>query len=154
MMRQPPAAVPAAIVSAHTSPLERPGGAKSGGLNVYVLELARQLAAMGCSVDIFTRATAPEQPEVSHIDANLRAIALRAGPAEPLPSSARDLPASMRATYEPVQESLHLSFPRDDAPAPETLHTLVATLSADPRVRDVRLAPWPDRAIRGPAEHL
>ena len=69
-----------AVISAHTSPLERPGGAKSGGLNVYVLELARQLATLGCHVDIFTRATAPDQPEVTQLGPHLRAIALSAGP--------------------------------------------------------------------------
>ena len=33
-----------AVITAHTSPLDRPGGAKAGGLNVYVLELAHELA--------------------------------------------------------------------------------------------------------------
>ena len=34
-----------AVLSVHTSPLARPGGNKAGGLNVYVVELARQLGA-------------------------------------------------------------------------------------------------------------
>lgn len=67
-----------AMISAHTSPLARPGGAKSGGLNVYVLELARQLAANGCEIDIFTRPTAPNLPPVTEVEPGLRVIHLPA----------------------------------------------------------------------------
>ncbi len=70
-----------ALISVHTSPLARPGGQKAGGLNVYVLELAQQLASSGRSVDIFSRATDPKTPLVTQIAPNLRAVHLRAGPA-------------------------------------------------------------------------
>jgi D-inositol-3-phosphate glycosyltransferase len=73
-----------AVISAHTSPLARPGGAKSGGLNVYVLELARRLAAHDCHVDIFTRATSPAFEPVVHAAPNLRVVNLVAGPLAPL----------------------------------------------------------------------
>ena len=73
-----------AVLSVHTSPLARPGGAKAGGLNVYVLQLARQLVARGCSVDIFSRATQPEVPDVVEIEPGLRAIHVIAGPVAPL----------------------------------------------------------------------
>ncbi|MPZ50397.1 MAG: glycosyltransferase [Dehalococcoidia bacterium] len=73
-----------AVISAHTSPLARPGGNKAGGLNVYVLELARQLVARGCNVDIFSRATQRDMPEITQIGPGLRAIHLRAGPARNL----------------------------------------------------------------------
>ena len=46
-----------AMVSVHTSPLDQPGTGDAGGMNVYVVELARRLAAAGIEVDIFTRAT-------------------------------------------------------------------------------------------------
>jgi D-inositol-3-phosphate glycosyltransferase len=69
-----------AVISAHTSPLARPGGARSGGLNVYVLELARQLAAQGCQVDIFTRATAAGQALITEVEPGLRVVNLVAGP--------------------------------------------------------------------------
>lgn len=45
-----------AMLSAHTSPLEPPGGGDAGGMNVYVLETASRLARRGVAVDIFTRA--------------------------------------------------------------------------------------------------
>ncbi|GMA40987.1 D-inositol-3-phosphate glycosyltransferase [Mobilicoccus caccae] len=46
-----------AMITVHTSPLERPGTGDAGGLNVYVVEVARQLAARGIEVELFTRAT-------------------------------------------------------------------------------------------------
>lgn len=73
-----------AVISVHTSPLARPGGTKAGGLNVYVLELARQLAARGCQVDIFSRATTLDTPEVVTIQPGLRAVHLPAGVIGPL----------------------------------------------------------------------
>ncbi len=73
-----------AVISAHTSPLARPGGAKAGGLNVYVLELARQLAAAGCLVDVFTRATHADLQEVVQVEPGLRVVHLQAGPLQNL----------------------------------------------------------------------
>ncbi|WP_395690840.1 D-inositol-3-phosphate glycosyltransferase [Nocardioides sp.] len=45
------------MISLHTSPLDQPGTGDAGGMNVYVLELSKRLAAQGIEVDIFTRAT-------------------------------------------------------------------------------------------------
>jgi D-inositol-3-phosphate glycosyltransferase len=69
-----------AVLSTHTSPLARPGGNKAGGLNVYVVELARRLIESGCAVDIFSRVSGRSQPEVTEIEPGLRAIHLPAGP--------------------------------------------------------------------------
>ena len=46
-----------AMISLHTSPLDQPGTGDAGGMNVYVIELAKRLARRGVEVDIFTRAT-------------------------------------------------------------------------------------------------
>ena len=43
-----------ATVMVHTSPLDQPGIGDAGGMNIYVLESAQRMAAMGVSVDIFT----------------------------------------------------------------------------------------------------
>ncbi len=48
------------MLSVHTSPLEQPGTGDAGGLNVYVVEVARRLAERGTEVEIFTRATSSE----------------------------------------------------------------------------------------------
>ncbi len=45
-----------ATLSVHTSPLDQPGTGDAGGLNVYVVEVAKRLAARGTEVEIFTRA--------------------------------------------------------------------------------------------------
>src|SRR3712207_4967476 len=46
-----------ATLSVHTSPLDQPGAGDAGGMNVYIVEVSRRLAAMGIEVDIFTRTT-------------------------------------------------------------------------------------------------
>ena len=51
-----------AIISYHTSPLASLGGAETGGLNVYVRELASELAERGHTVDVFTRRTDADSP--------------------------------------------------------------------------------------------
>ena len=43
-----------AMVSLHTSPFDQPGIGDAGGMNVYVLELARRLAERPTEVDVFT----------------------------------------------------------------------------------------------------
>lgn len=52
------------MLSVHTSPLDQPGTGDAGGMNVYVLELAKALADRGSRVEIFTRATSSAQPDV------------------------------------------------------------------------------------------
>ncbi|WP_425271684.1 D-inositol-3-phosphate glycosyltransferase [Nocardioides euryhalodurans] len=51
-----------AMISLHTSPLDQPGTGDAGGMNVYVVELAKRLATRGVEVDVFTRATGSVQP--------------------------------------------------------------------------------------------
>ena len=49
-----------AFLSLHTSPLATLGGKKTGGMNVYVREIARVMGDYGIAVDVFTRVGAPE----------------------------------------------------------------------------------------------
>lgn len=53
-----------ALVSEHASPLAAIGSVDSGGQNIYVAHVARQLAQLGYQVDIFTRADSPDQPDI------------------------------------------------------------------------------------------
>src|SRR4051812_48813023 len=69
-----------AFISEHASPLATLGGVDSGGQNVYVGELARQLAAIGYSVDIFTRWDNSQLPEIVSWVADVRVIHVLAGP--------------------------------------------------------------------------
>ena len=79
----------AAQISVHTSPLAALGGTDAGGMNVYIRELACHLAQQGLPVDIFTRRTDPETPEVREFCPGVNVIAVTAGP--PAPISKNDL---------------------------------------------------------------
>jgi hypothetical protein len=52
-----------ATLMVHTSPLDQAGVGDAGGMNVYVVESAKKMAAAGVEVDIFTRANKPNLPE-------------------------------------------------------------------------------------------
>jgi D-inositol-3-phosphate glycosyltransferase len=82
-----------AMLSAHTSPLEQPGNGDAGGMNVYVLELSRQLAARGIEVEVFTRATSRHQPDVVDAEPGIRVHHVAAGPFEGLVKN--DLPSQL-----------------------------------------------------------
>ncbi len=56
-----------ALLSLHTSPLAPLGGRETGGMNVYVREVAARLAALGIAVDVFTRRTSTTEDEVREI---------------------------------------------------------------------------------------
>jgi len=69
-----------AMLSVHTSPLEQPGVGDAGGLNVYVAELSRQLAARGVEVELFTRATSSDQPPTVELAPGVLVRHVLAGP--------------------------------------------------------------------------
>ncbi|MDX6277644.1 MAG: D-inositol-3-phosphate glycosyltransferase [Nocardioidaceae bacterium] len=82
-----------AMLSAHTSPLEQPGNGDAGGMNVYVLELSRQLAARGIEVEIFTRATSRHQQPIVDAEPGITVHHVAAGPFEGLEKN--DLPSQL-----------------------------------------------------------
>ena len=84
-----------AVVSLHTSPLDQPGTGDAGGMNVYVLETSKRLAAAGVEVEIFTRAVSSHLPPSVEVDPGVTVTHLRAGPFEELRKE--DLPAQMCA---------------------------------------------------------
>ena len=84
-----------AMISMHTSPLEQPGSGDAGGMNVYVHNLATQLARQGVSVDVFTRATRPSQGEIVEVEEGYRVINVVAGPYEGLEKE--ELPTQLAA---------------------------------------------------------
>ena len=81
------------MVSLHTSPLDQPGTGDAGGMNVYVIELARRLADRGIEVDIFTRATSSTLDPVVEAAPGVLVRHLAAGPYEGLTKS--ELPAQL-----------------------------------------------------------
>ena len=70
-----------ALISVHASPLASMGGEKTGGMNVYIRELSRELGRQGFHVDIFTRRPSILVPDVdTAIGKNVRVVNLNAGP--------------------------------------------------------------------------
>ncbi len=143
-----------AMLSVHTSPLDQPGTGDAGGMNVYVLELARALARHGAEVEIYTRATSSAQPKVVDAEPGVRVLHVPAGPFEGLDK--HDLPGQLCAFtagvlraeahrppgwYDVVHSHYWLSgqvgwlaAERWDVPLVHTMHTMA-------KVKNAALAP-------------
>ena len=82
-----------AIISVHTSPLEQPGTGDADGLNVYVVEVSKRMAARGIDVEIFTRAVCRDAPPVAELVPGVLVRHVPAGPFEDLDKTV--LPAQL-----------------------------------------------------------
>lgn len=71
-----------AFVSLHTSPTAVPGTGDAGGMNVVELHQGLELAAMGHQVELITRRSDPDVPEVTEIVPGLTLRQVTAGPTE------------------------------------------------------------------------
>jgi D-inositol-3-phosphate glycosyltransferase len=92
-----------AMLSYHTCPLATLGGKDTGGMNVYVREITRQLGAMGIHVDVFTRSQNEHVPHVLHdLGYGNRIVHIRAGSEYPLPKKelVTYLPQFVNGIYE------------------------------------------------------
>ena len=110
-----------AMLSIHTCPMAALGGKETGGMNVYVRELSREIGARGLAVDIFTRSQDPLRQRVRNLWPNVRVIHVPAGPEEPydkhlvhdhLPQFAvglREFAAVERVSYDLVHSHYWLS---------------------------------------------
>ncbi|MCB9110297.1 MAG: glycosyltransferase [Anaerolineales bacterium] len=78
-----------AMISYHTCPLATLGGKDTGGMNVYVRDLTRELGRQGVHVDVFTRSQDEHVPHVVHeLGYGNRVVHIPAGPEEPRSKSA------------------------------------------------------------------
>ena len=84
-----------AVLSVHTSPLAQPGTGDAGGMNVYVLQTALQMARRGVEVEIFTRATSSTDQPVVNVAPGVLVRNVVAGPFEGLDKY--DLPTQLCA---------------------------------------------------------
>ena len=73
------------LISVHTCPLAVLGGKETGGMNVYVREVARHLGRLGLDVDVFTRRQTPGVPTVVPLGPGARVVHIEAGPQRPVP---------------------------------------------------------------------
>ena len=93
-----------AMLSLHTSPLEQPGSGDAGGMNVYVRSVAVELASSGVEVEIFTRASDPQQPPAAELCPGVTVRHVAAGPRrkiakEALPELEADLAAAVTGIH-------------------------------------------------------
>ncbi|RZT18140.1 D-inositol-3-phosphate glycosyltransferase [Mycobacterium sp. BK558] len=145
-----------AVLSVHTSPLAQPGTGDAGGMNVYVLQTALELAQRGVEVEIFTRATSSTDPAVVRVAPGVLVRNVVAGPFEGLDKN--DLPTQLcaftagvlraEATHEPgYYDIVHshywlsgqvgwLAADRWAVPLVHTAHTLAAVKNAALAVGD------------------
>jgi D-inositol-3-phosphate glycosyltransferase len=84
-----------ATISMHTSPLDQPGTGDAGGMNVYIVEVAKRLAGLGVEVEIFTRQTARDLPPAVELAPGVTVRHVTAGPYEELDKG--DLPGQLCA---------------------------------------------------------
>ena len=100
-----------ALLSYHGCPVARLGEKDTGGMNVYVLQLAREYARRGNRVDVFTRYHDPNDPKIVEIEEGARVIHLDAGP---LDASKNDLfsyiPSFVNGLYRFQEEEARGGF--------------------------------------------
>jgi len=97
------------MLSVHTSPLDQPGTGDAGGMNVYVVELARQLASAGIAVEIFTRATSGSLPAAVELEDGVLVRHVAAGPFEGLTKA--ELPGQLCTFAREVLRTEAMSEP-------------------------------------------
>ncbi len=71
-----------AMLSAHSCPVGDLGAMDTGGMSVYIRELARELGNQGHHVDVYTRVHDPDDSVVVELGQEARLIHLKAGEAE------------------------------------------------------------------------
>jgi D-inositol-3-phosphate glycosyltransferase len=71
-----------AMLSVHSCPVGHLGARDTGGMSVYIRELARELGRQGNTVDIYTRVHDLADAQIMNMGENARLIHLRAGEEE------------------------------------------------------------------------
>ena len=71
-----------AMLSVHSCPIGQLGGRDTGGMNVYIRELAAALGRRGHLIDIYTRAHDPRDAQWEYLAPGARLIHIRAGAVE------------------------------------------------------------------------
>ena len=71
-----------AMLSAHSCPVGALGARDTGGMSVYIRELARELGKQGHTVDVYTRVHDPSDPVSEYLGERARLIHIKAGEEE------------------------------------------------------------------------
>ena len=91
-----------ALVMVHTSPLEQAGIGDAGGMNIYVIESAKRMAAVGVEVDIYTRRITADQPEVVEYEKGIRIVHLDL----PIGTKKEEIPSLIPAMAEEFKKKI------------------------------------------------
>ena len=135
----------------HTSPLDQAGTGDAGGMNIYVCEAAEQMAALGFSVDIFTRRANHDYPDIVDKGNGVRIIHLNVGPVdgvkkEDLPALISDLSKAFKEaltsgeSYDVIHSHYWISGKVAMPVAAELNIPLVHTMHTMARVKNLNLA--------------
>ncbi len=140
-----------ATLMVHSSPLDQAGIGDAGGMNVYVAENAKRMAAMGVGVDIFTRRNHEDLPDLVQLAPGVTVRHLSAGPIggvtkEELPHFAEELSQEFiraiqgRSEYDIIHSHYWISG-KVGIPASKKLNIpLVHTMHTMARVKNLNLA--------------
>jgi D-inositol-3-phosphate glycosyltransferase len=139
-----------ATLMVHTSPLDQAGIGDAGGMNIYVVEAAQNMAAMGVEVDIFTRRTNSEVADIVEMSPGVRVIQLNVGPVsgvtkEQLPTLIPELSAAFKVAlqaqdYDLIHSHYWISGKVAMPVAKELNIPLVHTMHTMARVKNLNLA--------------
>ena len=134
----------------HTSPLDQAGTGDAGGMNIYVVEAAQNMAAMGVAVDIFTRRTNADVADVVEVAPGVRVIQLNVGPIdgvtkEKLPSFIPELSSVFKNAlsenkYDVIHSHYWISGKVAMPVAKDLQIPLVHTMHTMARVKNLNLA--------------
>lgn len=139
-----------ATLMVHTSPLDQAGTGDAGGMNIYVVEAAQNMAAMGVQVDIFTRRTNTQIADVVDVAPGVRVIQLNVGPVsgvtkEQLPKLIPELSVAFgdalsKTKYDIIHSHYWISGKVAMPVAKELGIPLVHTMHTMARVKNLNLA--------------
>lgn len=150
-----------AVLSLHSSPLAQPGTGDSGGMNVYVRELAASLAQAGVGTTVYVRRWADDLPHEVAVEPGFRVVHLDAGPVdlpkEKLPEVVDDFTADLisHLRRSPV-DLLHANYWLSGVAGHRVKHhldlPLVSTFHTLARVKAETGDPEPERRVEAETE--
>lgn len=137
-----------ALVMVHTSPLEQAGTGDAGGMNIYVIESAKRMAAVGVDVDIYTRKIDESQPDVIEYEKGVRILhlSLPVGTKKEeipslIPAMAEEFKAKIKGVgYQVIHSHYWISGKVAMSAAKEFKIPLVHTMHTMARVKNFALA--------------
>jgi D-inositol-3-phosphate glycosyltransferase len=150
------------ILSLHTSPLTQPGTGDSGGMNVYVRELAGSLARAGVSSRVYVRRWADVLPDVVEVEPGVSVVHIDAGPPDLAKESLPDVVEEFTDGVErdlletgPV-DALHANYWLSGVAGHRLKHSLglplVSTFHTLARVKAEAFDAEPERRVQAEAE--